>query len=693
MRKQIHLPLPDHRIVAAVIAILCAGLYLRTMAPTAAWYDMAEMAAAAYYLGIAHHTGYPLYVLLGKLFTFIPLGDIGYRVNLMSAAFAVGTVIVVFFIVWDLTHRRSAAALTALTLGVSSTLWSNATLAESYTLNAFFTALLTYLLFTWQRTSRRGPLLIAFYLLGLAMGNHHLIQFFGPAILIYWGAVHWHREHHLPWKDLSLFLVLFLAGFAINLYLPIRAAQKPVIMWADASDWRIFLSMITTGKQSQSTFITPKANLAATHIHIKAMLLFPLYEFTAVGLALALWGAVRLWRDNRPLLLHSLVGGGLTLLMILVYVIHNIFQYFLPIYVMAAICLGVGINALLDLPLRWQSKHPEGSTRAISLRMIPLLLSFLLMGLPLYLVGRDFNVLDRSRDASSYHYANYLSGQLEPDARLLADFWAWAPLAYYQTVGGWRSDVLTYPVLSAHGVKWDEFLSDLRTEDAPIYVASGGPIPPPLLENVDLQPVGLQMIETVTDFQVPRPRYKDVWLPRGNLYRIVHSPASPAIGFIPTSREIEEIHFGDTLSLVGFGGPTRPLRIGSATKLSYYWVINNPTDLNYYVSVQFEDANGYVRLLRDLSIWDHSHIIGTISPTSTWAPDTVMCERYDTLIPWRIPSGHYTVKIWVYKDRAKTHLIPATGIANPEEGVPIGRIEVLPQRSPFDIEPRHAPRE
>ena len=52
--------------------------------------DGNELATVAYQLGLAHSTGYPLYTWLGKLFTFIPLGDVAYRVNLMSAVLGAG---------------------------------------------------------------------------------------------------------------------------------------------------------------------------------------------------------------------------------------------------------------------------------------------------------------------------------------------------------------------------------------------------------------------------------------------------------------------------------------------------------------------------------------------------------------------------------------------------------------------------
>src|SRR5437764_4290914 len=70
---------------------VCAGaLYVRTLAPSVLPGDYAEFQMCAAVLGVPHPTGYPLYVLLGKLFTLLPAGDVAYRVNLSSAVYMAG---------------------------------------------------------------------------------------------------------------------------------------------------------------------------------------------------------------------------------------------------------------------------------------------------------------------------------------------------------------------------------------------------------------------------------------------------------------------------------------------------------------------------------------------------------------------------------------------------------------------------
>ena len=656
------------------------------------WYDMAELPAAAHFLGIAHSTGYPLYLLLGKLFTLIPIGDIGYRANLMSAVFATATVMVVFFIVWDLTQRRGAALIASLTLGVSSTLWANATLAETHALNAFLTALLTYLLLLWHRSGRRVPLFGAFYVLGLAMGNHHLIQFFGPAMVLYWALGSWRAGRHMSWRDLFLFGLVFLGGFCINLYLPIRAAQKPVMMWADASNWSTFLRMITFGQGSQSATHLISFRPADLLIRLRRTPPFPAYEFTVVGLLLALGGVVRLWRGNRPFLIYTLVGNAFTFLFMLSYGIHDIFDYFLPIYVMMSIWLGVGVEALLAQTGSRVRSHRRDHAAGPKHRVVTVLLGLALLGLPAYLVWRDYPVLDRSGDDSSYLYANYLSGRLEGEARILTDFWTWAPLAYHQSLSGWRSDVSLYGALSSLDIDWDEFVPSLMSESEPIYVAAGGPLPPGLVRNAHLYPVGLGVIETVTDVAVPQPRHKDLWVPLGDVYRIHDRPPDLTINSVPASRRMDEVAFGDKLRLLGFGGPTRPQMIGATPKLSYYWTLTEPTSTDYCVRVNLVDSQGSVQQLRGMPIWDHSHTIGSLTPTSTWAPGTIIGERYDTLIPWRLDPGRYAITAWVYAGSEATS--PVTTARSAEDGgVALGYLEVLPRTGPLDVRSQGRPRE
>src|SRR4030042_3686637 len=62
-------------------------VYNVTLAPglTYASLDGTELATVPHQLGLLHSPGYPFYTWVGKLFTCLPVGDVAYRMNLLSA--------------------------------------------------------------------------------------------------------------------------------------------------------------------------------------------------------------------------------------------------------------------------------------------------------------------------------------------------------------------------------------------------------------------------------------------------------------------------------------------------------------------------------------------------------------------------------------------------------------------------------
>src|SRR3712207_2488461 len=107
-------------LVGVGIAAVVSTLYVRTLAPTVLGFeppevfDSAMLQAAVYVLGIGHPTGYPTYMMLTHLFTYLPVGDVAYRVNLASAVYGAAAVIVVYAVGLRLGWRIVPAAAGAL---------------------------------------------------------------------------------------------------------------------------------------------------------------------------------------------------------------------------------------------------------------------------------------------------------------------------------------------------------------------------------------------------------------------------------------------------------------------------------------------------------------------------------------------------------------------------------------------------
>lgn len=168
--------------LAAITGSLALVLYLRTLAPGLLPGDSGEFQTLAYLLGDTHPTGYSVYLLLAKLFTWLPVGDISYRVNLFSAVMAALAVAGTFLVGRLLTGRRWPALFGALALAVSPTFWSQALIAEIYTAGVAFVVAILLALLLWETYGRPRDLFIAGVLGGLSLGVHFTAALLAPAV-------------------------------------------------------------------------------------------------------------------------------------------------------------------------------------------------------------------------------------------------------------------------------------------------------------------------------------------------------------------------------------------------------------------------------------------------------------------------------------------------------------------------------
>jgi len=140
-------------ILAAVLFAASLYLYLQTLAPSVVtlFDDSLEFPLVARRLAIAHPTGYPLYTLLAALLARGPGGNVAWLVNLLSAVAAALTVALVYGVARQLTRRRLPAFLGAAALAASPVFWSQAVIAEVYTLAGVFIAAVLWLALLWAR--------------------------------------------------------------------------------------------------------------------------------------------------------------------------------------------------------------------------------------------------------------------------------------------------------------------------------------------------------------------------------------------------------------------------------------------------------------------------------------------------------------------------------------------------------------
>ena len=219
--------------------LLAAYVYFRTLCPTVYVGDSGELTTAAWFLGIPHSPGYPLYCLLGWVFSHIPFShDIAFRVNVMSAFFALATVHLLYLIIYHFTRTPYLSFSISLAYAFSPIFWSQAVTAEVYSLNTFLTALSLYFMCKWLEKRNDYLLFSAFFVMGLAVANHQLSFLLLPTgIYLLWLFGKGLRKPARFWFILAL---VYIAGLTVYLYLPIRASADPPLNWGNPDNLRDF---------------------------------------------------------------------------------------------------------------------------------------------------------------------------------------------------------------------------------------------------------------------------------------------------------------------------------------------------------------------------------------------------------------------------------------------------------------------
>ena len=188
-------------IVAILVFFVTTVVYLSTLAPTVAFWDCGEFITTSYRLGVPHPPGAPFYTLLGRIFSMLPFGEIAFRVNLLSAATGIATVVLIYLCTVRLLStwldRENAArqiaimvggVVAALSTAFSFSFWNNAIEAEVYGLSMCITLLAVWAALRWDdahkdHNSDRLLIFIA-YLFGLGAGVHLQCLLTIPGILI-----------------------------------------------------------------------------------------------------------------------------------------------------------------------------------------------------------------------------------------------------------------------------------------------------------------------------------------------------------------------------------------------------------------------------------------------------------------------------------------------------------------------------
>lgn len=425
-------------LAASLLVPLAAFLlYLDTLAPTVLPYDSGTLQTRAYVLGIGHPTGYPTFIMLGHLFTYLPFGDVAYRVNLSSAAYAAGAGLFAYLGGLRLVPNRRtwggvlSAATGALAFAVGPTLWSQAVITEVYTLNILFVAATVWALLLWRGSGQDRHLLLAALLAGLAVTAHATSGLLLPSALLFILAA---RPRTLLRPALLAKAVgAGLLGLAPYLYLPIRASMNPPMNYGDASTAEGLLFILGGGNFRSQMFAFGPSELPERLALYRDLLNDQFSPFLLLAAAVGLIALVL--RDRAALVLLGTLGLG-SLAYALEYDIPDIEAYFLPSYLVAALLvaagLGYAVAAIGGLVARRSPDHEHWE--------VPVILAPALLALAL-VVPETRAAADQSDNLASREVIESVVQETERDATILGGY-NLAATQYMQYVEGRRTDLL-----------------------------------------------------------------------------------------------------------------------------------------------------------------------------------------------------------------------------------------------------------
>jgi hypothetical protein len=375
-------------VITILIGIAALALYIRTLAPSLLWGDSAEFQTLSYTLGMTHPSGYMTQIMFGKLFTYIPVGNIAYRVNLMSAFFGALAIAETYLIVRLLGGWRIAGISASLVLTLTEGFWWRALLAESYAPAAGMLATIWLLVLLWKNSGKWIYLFLAGVAGGLSVGIHSTVVMTSVSVLIFMTL-----SARKP-ADWFAAAVGALVGVALTLsfFLYLDHNDPPSSIYNT-----VYRTNISAFGLSANQFDTPVkrffAIFPANHFwsyyftassgEISRRLVEYFSSIPLWAIALILFGALTLLRKQPPEGLYPLIAF-LVIWGFAITVSFSIYrEFYVPVTVITSVWFGLGASQLLSLVKQFPSQNQT------IIRIVQVSFMILLVTLPIWHARSD----------------------------------------------------------------------------------------------------------------------------------------------------------------------------------------------------------------------------------------------------------------------------------------------------------------
>ncbi|MCX6155768.1 MAG: DUF2723 domain-containing protein [Candidatus Kapabacteria bacterium] len=434
-------------LIGLAVFILLSGLYLVTMTPDLSFTDSGELAGACYSLGVAHPTGYPLFIILGhiwiKLAYFLsPIKAMNAFAAICTAAsaavfYSTSLLLIRFCLAKESSFKSKKnaksnsefgkysisliAAAAALIYGTALTIWGQANAIEVYSLQLLTLNSVIYFSLLSSIKDNSKLKLFAALMLGISFSNHLTTILLVPGcIFLFFKSPTKKADFSVTnFKLFGLLLIAMALGGSLYIFPFIRSSSFPDFNWGWVSRGLDKFSYHVLGKQYQVWMFTGMAAFKANFKHYYEI--FPL-QFAYIGIVPLILGIYKLGKMSATILIFLLITFVSSLLYTLNYNIHDIDTYFVTSYTVLFLIMLMGLYFIA----RFNKS---------------LIISFFII--PAISVALNYHENNRSDDILVPEYTRILAENIRPNSIIISSQWDyWVSAFWYkQRVEGFRPDV------------------------------------------------------------------------------------------------------------------------------------------------------------------------------------------------------------------------------------------------------------
>lgn len=429
------------------------------MLPSQGFHDVGDLQTNTAILGIAHTTGYPTYVILGKILTtFLPFGEIAWKVNFLSVLYSIAALFMMYLLLVKMTKDYFWPVFGVIYLAFSLPFWNWSGLADTHTLSRLFLFLLILLFFKLSIKWTKIFLFIFTVTLGLGLGNHLLLIYSLPGFLIWYFLLLITRRISVKIIDIGIVILGLFVGLAVYLLLPLRHNVVPALSYTyDLRTWEGFYRHVSGSDFHNLMFQGGLLNVLKSTFNGA----WKLYEYLYLpGLLLGIIGAIYGLIYYRIPAISLLIMFFSFLLFSTNYPTSDTTRYYLSYVSIFSLFIGIGCYCLSKLLKDWMK-------RLKLMRLTNLLLLFLiLMATPLYQIKNNFKTVDKSKNIDASIYSKRIFESVDYQAVILSWWNNSTPLWYRKYVLHKRPDII---ILNKNQDNWKIFV-DQYINIQPVYL-------------------------------------------------------------------------------------------------------------------------------------------------------------------------------------------------------------------------------